>query len=183
MKMIKTNFTWFLSIHCLLLFLTINSAKAVDPNRYISQYGHTAWRMQDGVFNSTPNVIAQTTDGFIWIGTQAGLVRFDGSRFVSATTTSSGQPIPDVKITSLRRARDGSLWIGTPYGLSRLKDGELITYSTAIGSAPSSKTTKGPSGSHGIASPTEKAHSVAQLIESFSVTARTRAFLLRMASG
>jgi len=133
MKMIKTNFTWFLSVHCLLLLLTINSAKAVDPNRRISQYGHTAWRMQDGVFNSTPNVIAQTTDGFIWIGTQAGLVRFDGSRFVSATTTSSGQPIPDVKITSLRRARDGSLWIGTPYGLSRLKDGELITYSTAIG--------------------------------------------------
>jgi len=88
--------------------------------------------MQDGVFNSTPNVIAQTADGFIWIGTQAGLVRFDGSRFVSATT-STGQPLPDVRITSLRRARDGSLWIGTPYGLSRLKDGELINYSTAIG--------------------------------------------------
>jgi signal transduction histidine kinase/ligand-binding sensor domain-containing protein len=131
--MTKTNFAWFLSIQCLILFLTANSANAVDPNRRISQYGHTAWRLQDGVFNSTPNVIAQTTDGFIWIGTQAGLVRFDGSRFVSATTTSIGQPIPDVKITSLRRARDGSLWIGTPYGLSRLKDGELITYSTAIG--------------------------------------------------
>ena len=131
--MTKTNSTWFLSVQCLLLlFLITNPAKAVDPNRRISQYGHTAWRMQDGVFNSTPNVIAQTTDGFIWIGTQAGLVRFDGSRFVPAAT-SSGQPLPDVKITSLRQARDGSLWIGTPYGLSRLKDGELITYSTAIG--------------------------------------------------
>ena len=129
---LKTNSTWLLWIHCLLLFLTTNPAKAIDPNRRISQYGHTAWRMQDGVFNSTPNVIAQTADGFIWIGTQAGLVRFDGSRFVSATT-STGQPLPDVRITSLRRARDGSLWIGTPYGLSRLKDGELITYSTAIG--------------------------------------------------
>ena len=129
--MTKTNFTSFLS--CVLVFLTANSANAVDPDRRISQYGHTAWRMQDGVFNSTPNVIAQTADGFIWIGTQAGLVRFDGSRFVSATTTATGQPLPDVKITSLRRARDGSLWIGTPYGLSRLKDGELLTYSTAIG--------------------------------------------------
>jgi ligand-binding sensor domain-containing protein len=129
----KTDLSWFIWIHCLLLFLTANSAKGIDPNRRISQYGHTAWRMQDGVFNSTPNVIAQTADGFIWIGTQAGLVRFDGSRFVSATTTSTGQPLPDVKITSLRRARDGSLWIGTPYGLSRLKDGELIPYSTAIG--------------------------------------------------
>ncbi len=131
-RKLKTNFRWFLSVQCLVLLL-FSTANAIDPNRRISQYGHTAWRMQDGVFNSTPNVIAQTADGFIWIGTQAGLVRFDGSRFVSATTTSTGQPFPDVKITSLRRARDGSLWIGTPYGLSQLKDGELITYSTSIG--------------------------------------------------
>ncbi len=129
----RPKLKWFIWIHCLLLFLTTNPAKAIDPNRRISQYGHTAWRMQDGVFNSTPNVIAQTADGFIWIGTQAGLIRFDGSKFVSATTTSTGQPFPDVKITSLRTARDGSLWIGTPYGLSRLKDGELTAYSTAIG--------------------------------------------------
>ena len=130
---LKTSLSWLLWVHCLLLFLTANSAKAVDPNRRISQYGHTAWRMQDGVFNSIPNVIAQTADGFLWIGTQAGLVRFDGSRFVAATTSNNGQPLPDVRITSLRKARDGSLWIGTPYGLSRLKNGELITYSTAIG--------------------------------------------------
>lgn len=129
---LKSNFSWFVLLHCLLLFLTTSSAHAVDPNRRISQYGHTAWRMQDGVFNSIPNVISQTADGYIWIGTQAGLVRFDGSRFVPGTT-SSGQPLPDVRITSLRKARDGSFWIGTPYGLSRLKDGELITYSTAIG--------------------------------------------------
>src|ERR1044072_6932223 len=121
---------WFIWIA---LFLTTNSANAVDPNRRISQYGHTAWRMQDGVFNSTPNVIAQTADGFIWIGTQAGLVRFDGSRFVSATTTPTGQPLPDVRITSLRTARHGRLWLGTPYGLSRLKDGELIPSPPAIG--------------------------------------------------
>lgn len=130
---LKTRFAWFLWVHCLLLFLTTNSAHAVDPNRRISQYGHTAWRMRDGVFNSIPNVIAQTADGYIWIGTQAGLVRYDGSRFVPGTTTASGQPLPDVRITSLRRARDGSFWIGTPYGLNRLKDGELITYSTGIG--------------------------------------------------
>lgn len=129
---LKSKFPWFLLLHCLLLFFTTNSANAVDPNRRISQYGHTAWRMQDGVFNSIPNVIAQTVDGYLWIGTQAGLVRFDGSRFVPGTTA-TGQPLPDVRITSLRRARDGSLWIGTPYGLSRLKDGELTTYSTAIG--------------------------------------------------
>lgn len=129
---LKSNFSCFVLLHALLLFLTTSSAYAVDPNRRISQYGHTAWRMQDGVFNSIPNVIAQTADGYIWIGTQAGLLRYDGSRFVPGTTATA-QPLPDVRITSLRKARDGSFWIGTPYGLSRLKDGELITYSTAIG--------------------------------------------------
>lgn len=129
---LKRNFSWFVLFHCLLLFLTTSSAHALDPNRRISQYGHTAWRMQDGIFNSIPNVISQSADGYIWIGTQAGLLRYDGLRFVPGTT-STGQPLPDVRITSLRKARDGSFWIGTPYGLSRLKNGELITYSTAIG--------------------------------------------------
>ena len=113
-----------------LLLSTVESVYAVDPNRHISQYGHTAWRMQDGVFNSTPNVITQTPDGYLWIGTQAGLMRFDGARFVPGTT-STGQPLPDAKITSLRNARDGSLWIGTPYGLFRLQNGELISYTSA----------------------------------------------------
>lgn len=113
-----------------LLLSTVESVYAVDPNRHISQYGHTAWRMQDGVFNSTPNVITQTPDGYLWIGTQAGLVRFDGARFVPGTTP-TGQPLPDAKITSLRSARDGSLWIGTPYGLFRLQHGELISYTSA----------------------------------------------------
>jgi signal transduction histidine kinase/ligand-binding sensor domain-containing protein len=113
-----------------LLLSTVELVHAVDPTRHISQYGHTAWRMQDGVFNSTPNVITQTPDGYLWIGTQAGLVRFDGARFVPGTTP-AGQPLPDAKITSLRSARDGSLWIGTPYGLFRLQAGELISYTSA----------------------------------------------------
>ncbi|HET6974995.1 MAG TPA: two-component regulator propeller domain-containing protein [Pyrinomonadaceae bacterium] len=128
----RNSSSWLVLVHCLFLFLTTHSANAVDPNRRISQYGHTAWRMQDGIFNSIPNVIAQSADGYIWIGTQAGLVRYDGSRFVPGTT-STGQPLPDIRITSLRKARDGSLWIGTPYGLNRLKDGELISYSNTIG--------------------------------------------------
>jgi signal transduction histidine kinase/ligand-binding sensor domain-containing protein len=86
--------------------------------------------MQDGLFNGSPNVITQTMDGYLWIGTQSGLVRFDGVRFVPGPTA-TGLPVPDNKITSLRSARDGSLWIGTPYGLSRLKNGELINYTTA----------------------------------------------------
>jgi len=61
------------------------SSWAVDPGRYISQYGHTAWRIQDGFLGGAANAIAQTTDGYLWIGTQAGLLRFDGIRFVPWT--------------------------------------------------------------------------------------------------
>jgi ligand-binding sensor domain-containing protein len=64
-------------------FFTTHPVGALDTNRQLSQYGHTAWRVEDGVFAGMPNVIAQTTDGYLWIGTQVGLTRFDGVRFVS----------------------------------------------------------------------------------------------------
>ncbi len=111
-----------------LLFVTVASVCALDPSRHISQYAHTAWRTQDGFF-SAPNAITQTADGYIWIGTLNGLVRFDGIRFVSWTAP-KGQSLPDTRITSILGARDGSLWIGTVSGISRLKDGEVVNYSS-----------------------------------------------------
>ena len=63
-----------------LLFVLASTAWAVDPHTLISQYGHAAWRIQDG-FLSNPGAIAQTTDGYIWIGVLGGLVRFDGVKF------------------------------------------------------------------------------------------------------
>ena len=41
---------------------------APDPTSYISQYGHSAWRLQDGYFGGTPTAITQTADGYIWAG-------------------------------------------------------------------------------------------------------------------
>jgi hypothetical protein len=64
----------------LLLLLVPAPAAAVDPERRISQYGHTAWRIQDGFFNGVPYAIKQTADGYLWIGTANGLLRFDGVR-------------------------------------------------------------------------------------------------------
>ena len=51
----------------LLLFLE-SSVWSVDPTRHISQYAHTAWRVQDGVFGGAPMAVTQTTDGYLWIG-------------------------------------------------------------------------------------------------------------------
>jgi ligand-binding sensor domain-containing protein len=113
---------------CPLVFLSVaSSVWAVDPSRHISQYAHTAWRIQDGVFSGTPNAISQTTDGYVWIGTEAGLVRFDGVRFVPWTPP-DGKHLPSSNITSLLGARDGSLWIGMEGGLSHWDNRDLTTY-------------------------------------------------------
>jgi PAS domain S-box-containing protein len=80
-----------------------------------------------------PNAIAQTTDGYLWIGTQAGLTRFDGVRFVSWRPP-EGEELPSSRINSLLGARDGSLWIGTAMGLARWRDGKLTNYTNPAGS-------------------------------------------------
>ena len=116
-----------------LFFFTISPVGALDTSRQISQYGHTAWRIEDGVFAGAPNVMAQTTDGYLWIGTQAGLMRFDGVRFVSWRPP-EGNELPSSRINSLLGARDGSLWIGTTMGLARWRNGNLTNYRDATGS-------------------------------------------------
>jgi signal transduction histidine kinase/ligand-binding sensor domain-containing protein len=123
-----------LLLFCFVLFsFTMSPVGALDTSRQISQYGHTAWRVEDGVFSGSPNAIAQTTDGYLWIGTQAGLMRFDGVRFVSWQPP-KGSELPSSRINSLLGARDGSLWIGTSMGLARWRNGNLINYSDATGS-------------------------------------------------
>ncbi|HEX7315675.1 MAG TPA: triple tyrosine motif-containing protein [Pyrinomonadaceae bacterium] len=111
---------------CFLGLFVCRPAHALDPKRKISQYGHTAWRTQDGLVNN-PKAIAQTTDGYIWVAVDDGLVRFDGVKF-SPWTPPQGQAWPDSGPKVLRAARDGSLWIGTSGGLSRIKDDQLFNY-------------------------------------------------------
>jgi len=80
---------------CLLLFFSAGSASAVDPSKLLSQYGHTAWRIQDGYFSGQLTSLAQTVDGYLWIGTVNGLFRFDGVRFLPMTRL-AGQQAPTV---------------------------------------------------------------------------------------
>jgi len=110
------------------LFVLSASAWAVDPHTLISQYGHTAWRIQDGVVSNL-GAITQTTDGYIWMRTASGLMRFDGVKF-TPWTPPSGESLVGNGVSSLLAGRDGSLWIGTYGGLSRLKNGELFNYKT-----------------------------------------------------
>jgi signal transduction histidine kinase/ligand-binding sensor domain-containing protein len=113
-------------ILCILVSLLYDMGYGVDPNTRLSQYAHTAWRVQDGVLN-IPTTMAQTADGYIWFGTQAGLTRFDGVRFVPWTPP-SGEQLMSVRIDSLLAANDGSLWIGTAGGLSHWQNNHLTNY-------------------------------------------------------
>jgi signal transduction histidine kinase/ligand-binding sensor domain-containing protein len=105
---------------------------ALDPHTLISQYGHTAWRAQDG-FPSDANSITQTTDGYIWVVNGTNLLRFDGVKF-RPWTPPNHQSLPSNVVNCVLGARDGSLWIGTSEGLARWKDGRLTSYLTSANS-------------------------------------------------
>ncbi len=89
---------------------------AQDTSLDVSQYAHTAWTVRDGFFKGAIYTIAQTTDGYLWLGTEFGLFRFDGVRSVPWEPP-AGQHLPGTDIYALLAARDGTLWIGTFAGL------------------------------------------------------------------
>jgi signal transduction histidine kinase/ligand-binding sensor domain-containing protein len=102
-------------------------ARALDLSRHLSQYAHATWRPQDRFLGGWLVSVAQTTDGYLWIGTKTGLLRFDGIRFVPWQSR-RGERLPSTDILGLVAAGDGSLWVGTRGGLSRWKDDTLTTY-------------------------------------------------------
>ena len=106
---------------------------ALNPDAQISSYSHTAWRLQDGFLRSQPTAIAQTRDGYIWIGTRSGLFRFDGVTFTPWKPPKGQQPLRGM-ILGLLGASDGSLWIGTEQEFARWKDNQLTHYSAYSGS-------------------------------------------------
>src|SRR5580693_6597246 len=102
-------------------------AFALDPSLDVSQYAHASWKVRDGFAKGAPGSIAQTPDGYLWLGTQFGLVRFDGVRAVPWKPPAD-QHLPSSWIFSLLASRDGTLWIGTAKGLASWKAGKLTEY-------------------------------------------------------
>lgn len=106
-----------------LLFAVVLLA-STSHGQQLTQYAHTAWRVQEGVFDASPVSIAQTTDGFLWIGTLNGLFRFDGVHFESWNDRLQKE-LHTCCALSLLGSSDGSLWIGTSVGLAKLNGGKL----------------------------------------------------------
>src|SRR5690349_4304253 len=97
------------------------SAFALDPSLDISQYAHTSWKIRDGFTQGYIDAIAQTPDGYLWLGTEFGLLRFDGVRALPLRP-SDNRNVPPGTIRSLLVSRDGTLWIGAR-GLASWKNG------------------------------------------------------------
>ena len=102
-------------------------AFALDPSLDLSQYSHTAWKVRDGFAKGYIASIAQTPDGYLWLGTEFGSVRFDGVRPVPWQPPGNQHLPPGTIFSLLAARRDGTLWIGAT-GLASWKDGELTQY-------------------------------------------------------
>jgi ligand-binding sensor domain-containing protein/signal transduction histidine kinase len=83
-----------------------------------------AWSTEQGLPQNTVNSIKQTRDGYLWLGTQEGLARFDGVRF---TIFGLADGLPSVEVHAIYEDSAGILWIGTSGGLSRLVDRRIET--------------------------------------------------------
>jgi signal transduction histidine kinase/ligand-binding sensor domain-containing protein len=115
-----------------LLLTGMPASQAIEPSTPLANYGRQAWFMENGLPQNTVQALAQTRDGFMWLGTEAGLVRFDGIAF-QVFDRNSSPALPDADIRCLLAASDGTLWIGTGGGLARWKDGTLTTLTTRDG--------------------------------------------------
>ena len=107
-------------------------AVALDPARSLQELGHQTWLSENGLPQNTVQALTQTRDGYIWIGTQAGLARFDGVKF----DVFDKRNTPEFKsndIRSLFEDSNGALWVGTSFGLVRWQNQRFATFTTNEG--------------------------------------------------
>ena len=116
------------TVGAVLVCVLTRGALALDPQKSLTQYSRTVWRQEHGLPQDTIRAIAQTTDGYLWLGTDEGLARFDGYEF--AVFDKGSGALPGNSITALAAARDGSLWIGTSTPCSRTRSTSARTWPT-----------------------------------------------------
>ncbi|HKS25731.1 MAG TPA: two-component regulator propeller domain-containing protein [Thermoanaerobaculia bacterium] len=112
----------------LLCLLLANGAFALDPHRALTQARLSVWTSDTGLPQNTIETIVQTHDGYLWMGTEEGLVRFDGTRFV-VSDRQNAPALGSAFVSALFESADGTLWIGTyGGGLARLRNGRIEAF-------------------------------------------------------
>ncbi len=126
----KIKILFFIVGYLLITLAFSPVAFALDPNKALTQYVHEVW--QDELPQNTIHSITQTKDGYIWLATYEGLVRFDGVSFYTFNKYNT-EEIKSNYVFYLYTDHNGDLWIGTQEGLLFFKDGKFTRYDTKTG--------------------------------------------------
>ena len=103
----------------------------LSPDKALTQYIHTVWNDDDGLPHSTVNAVAQTPDGYLWVGTEGGVVRFNGADFDVFDRSNTEAFAAGHAVRTLLVDQQGQLWIGTAgAGLIRYVDGAFAPVTT-----------------------------------------------------
>jgi signal transduction histidine kinase/ligand-binding sensor domain-containing protein/CheY-like chemotaxis protein/HPt (histidine-containing phosphotransfer) domain-containing protein len=128
------NRIWIRGLLAVLLIAVCANARALEPSLEPSQYVLDNWQIPEGLPQTSVQAIARTPDGYLWVGTQEGLARFDGVRF-TLFDTNNEPAIPNKDITVLFVDRAGRLWIGTRSGVAVLENGRFKPFTKIAGVA------------------------------------------------
>jgi ligand-binding sensor domain-containing protein len=116
----------------ILLAAGVRPVLALDPSQPLRQYGQQLWQTENGLPQNAVHAILQTKDGYLWLATDGGLVRFDGVDFTLFDRRSTPQMRSNL-IGSLAETADGSLWAATADGLLQRNRGTLRLLGSANG--------------------------------------------------
>jgi PAS domain S-box-containing protein len=117
-QLVKAGAAWFRRLFLIVIFFAplgsaLFAAGSLDPRRNIGQYGHKVWTSQTGVPGEAVYQIVQTIDGYLWLRTSAGLVQFDGGRFVRIAPSVHHAPLREA-VRAIGKTRDGYLLVRGP---------------------------------------------------------------------
>ncbi|NYF80549.1 sensor histidine kinase [Granulicella arctica] len=104
----------------------------LDPSRSLNQYGRQVWGTDNGLPQNTVHAVVQGRDGYVWLGTDDGLVRFDGSAF-KVYTTENAPELRSNSVQGLTVDREGRLWVVTAGGLAVYGENRFLALGLADG--------------------------------------------------
>ncbi|SEM36057.1 Two component regulator propeller [Luteibacter sp. UNCMF331Sha3.1] len=117
------------------LAFAVGAAAMDNRDRDLAQYYHTAWTVREGAPGQV-TALAQTSDGYLWLGTQTGLYRFDGVRFERYRPREGGDFLAS-SVASLYAPPSGGLWVGFRYGVASFIDKDRATHYAGESGLPS----------------------------------------------
>jgi diguanylate cyclase (GGDEF)-like protein len=127
------NNSWLGKFIFVAYLFAAGTASALDADKSITQYVIDNWDTQDGLPHNVVRAITQTDDGYLWVGTQSGVARFDGKNFAVIDTSNTNE-LTTEDIRDVFQQSNGDLWLATyGGGVVRMRDGKHTRFTTSDG--------------------------------------------------